>query len=934
MRMLVVTLVAIGLLLPPILHAQCPAKDSIQQKINFIYNSVKLSNQDKLVKLQECGRLLKQCYSTSDSTYALFLRKTGYVYSDTADYLSAVAYLQQAINTITTANWKSARLKDLIGMYYYLTEFYDSLNDIAEKIKAADKCIDICFRLNNPSNISCIRSLYTKVEYYFDIGDYFQCIRSAEMCEKYVAEYLRSKISPSELEKATRLAKSAVGWHVNALLNTENFVDAARLLSDKVDEYKKEYLREYLAFIYAQFAELHQRKGEYTNALSYYNLAFNTYRDIGDDFNCKQTLNNIGQTIFFPQNNSDKALEYYRRALLYRNRGKFSDQANFLETLSVFGNIANVYVRKALYDSAFKYFQAAFDQLKEGISETGILESSPKEFVRYKKIRYLSSLVIDKADAFLAKYKTTNDPAAAREALRIYKEADRLLNRIRTGQSDLESKLFWRKDSRRLYEHAVEACYLQKDIVGAFYFFERSRAVLLNEQLANQHWMGSDEISKRVQVKQKISKLQREASNTAINSKVYAEMQDELFVNMREQERLEELIRASSPLYYQGIDSNYITLNDAKAKLLKDHQALIEVFAGDSAVYTLLITSGQDYFYRVEKNQFDSAVLSYTSYISDRRLLNSDFAGFRKVSHQLYQLIFQNRPVPSGRIIISMEGRYFPFESLITEDQGKDPVYFLNDHAVSYAYSARYLMNDFTPALATAKGNFLGIAPLQYRYPPYLSSLVASDGSLKTIGSYFDKCRSQVAQNASRNNFLQTFPGYKIIQLYTHASDTSENKEPVIYFADSTLYLSELIPGSNPITRLIVLSACETGGGTIQQGEGIFSFARGFAAMGIPSCVANLWSVENVPTYHLTELFYKYLSKGYALDMALQKAKLEFFSTASAEDKLPCNWASAILIGKTDAIENDKSSFPWTSILLVTCLGGVIIWRMRHLSHN
>jgi tetratricopeptide (TPR) repeat protein len=133
--------------------------------------------------------------------------------------------------------------------------------------------------------------------------------------------------------------------------------------------------------------------------LFFYDKAFITYRDEHSDFNCKQTLNKIAQVIY--SNDNNKALDYYRRALAFKDNGKFGSDADAFETLNVFGNIANVYVRKGLFDSAFKYFQLAFDQLKTGIDETSILNSSPGEFLTYKKIPYLSGLVIDKGDAYL-----------------------------------------------------------------------------------------------------------------------------------------------------------------------------------------------------------------------------------------------------------------------------------------------------------------------------------------------------------------------------------------------------------------------------------------------------------------------------------------------------------------------------------------------------
>jgi len=285
--------------------------------------------------------------------------------------------------------------------------------------------------------------------------------------------------------------------------------------------------------------------------------------------------------------------------------------------------------------------------------------------------------------------------------------------------------------------------------------------------------------------------------------------------------------------------------------------------------------------------------------------------------------------LPKGRIIISPDGsHYFPFESLISDNSQKDPVYFLADHAVSYTYSASYLVNNFTDAVSHSSGNFLGIAPVNYPAAFHLPALSGSDLSLGKIGSYIPSSYNLVAGDASRNKFLQLFTGYKIIQLYTHSSDSSDRKEPVIYFADSSLYLSDLILARIPVTRLIVLSACETANGKLYKGEGVFSFSRGFAAMGIPSSVSNLWAVDNLSTYQLTEYFYKYLSEGLPFDVALQKAKLEFIKTGSKEKQLPYYWAAPVLTGQSSAIEVQKT-FSWKYIWLLAGIAALsfLAWR-------
>ena len=132
---------------------------------------------------------------------------------------------------------------------------------------------------------------------------------------------------------------------------------------------------------------------------------------------------------------------------------------------------------------------------------------------------------------------------------------------------------------------------------------------------------------------------------------------------------------------------------------------------------------------------------------------------------------------------------------------------------------------------------------------------------------------------------------------------------------------------------MIVLSACETGNGKLYKGEGVFSFNRGFAALGIPSSVINLWSVENESTYKITELFYKYAADGLPLDLALQKAKLEFIATSSKEKRLPYYWAAAILAGKTDAIEFTKG-FSWNGVaidigIIFLCLAIIFFIRRK-----
>jgi CHAT domain-containing protein len=139
--------------------------------------------------------------------------------------------------------------------------------------------------------------------------------------------------------------------------------------------------------------------------------------------------------------------------------------------------------------------------------------------------------------------------------------------------------------------------------------------------------------------------------------------------------------------------------------------------------------------------------------------------------------------------------------------------------------------------------------------------------------------------------------------------------------------LSELFTKDKPAARLVVLSACETALGKDYKGEGVFSFSREFATLGIPASVSNLWSVDNESTYRITEWFYQFVANGLPTDEALRQAKLKFIEESTGEKKLPFYWASPILTGKAEIIRT-KPRFPFGDIIAIVVITGAALWLM------
>ncbi len=96
-------------------------------------------------------------------------------------------------------------------------------------------------------------------------------------------------------------------------------------------------------------------------------------------------------------------------------------------------------------------------------------------------------------------------------------------------------------------------------------------------------------------------------------------------------------------------------------------------------------------------------------------------------------------------------------------------------------------------------------------------------------------------------------------------------------------------------TKLAVLSACDTGVGSVRNGEGVYGLRRALVIAGAQSQLLSLWKVNDWATQKLMQRYYQELLAGVGRSEALRRSQL----AALAEDRRahPAFWAAFVPSG-------------------------------------
>jgi CHAT domain-containing protein len=142
------------------------------------------------------------------------------------------------------------------------------------------------------------------------------------------------------------------------------------------------------------------------------------------------------------------------------------------------------------------------------------------------------------------------------------------------------------------------------------------------------------------------------------------------------------------------------------------------------------------------------------------------------------------------------------------------------------------------------------------------------------------------------NSFVHNLnPLFRSGLLFAGANRTWSGAKPIEGIDDGVLTAYEVSNLNLSNTKLVVLSACETGLGDLKGNEGVYGLQRAFKMAGVKYIVMSLWQVPDAQTVELMEYFYKELHSGKDIRLAFSKAQNKM-----KQKYEPYYWAGFVLV--------------------------------------
>jgi len=818
------------------------------------------------------------------------------------------------------------------GIYYYKIKNYPSAKKQFEKLhiklkkKVDNKLLtnDIYFLTSTYSYLAIINRKTSKLD------------RASSIYEENIDFIIQHKDSLNDWQsrlantkKLLALVKTAEGSYGEAnqlLQETQHFY----LAKSKNPQFKNNLLSSFIAL--AKNA-LSQQK--YQEAIAFLNTSEKYYSLAENSF--LMEFNFIYGDAYLGLKNFKTSLSYYEKniALLTNKYGGEKHQ----DLARTYAKIAQLYKAQNQLKKSLHYLQKALIQLDDSFESMSPSDNPKPDTVSSKLV--LLTILKDKLAVLLALYQQYNEIIYLYDAQKVAYATMETLDFLRPEFESKLDKKFLLEQTYPSIQKMVDVSYIlyektkdEKYIASAFYFIEKSKSILLLEASRNAEATKYGDIPKSI--------LNREQQYRA----KIAYFEHEVFKKGKQNKQKDSLIRYKNsyfdfiknieqdyPKYYNLKYNQYVvSITDVQKKLEAD-ALMVSYLVSADVLYAIAISQDKTAIFKLP---FSSEIQTKIKKLYQKSAeLDINDNEIYSISNQIYNTVLDKilKKMDKQKLIIINDDllNYIPFDALVTNT--KENRFLINNYSVSYNNSATLWYEKKNKTHHINENKLLGFAP-QFQ-DDYFAPLRYNKEELEEVSKLFE-AKTFLNDSATLIAFTENCTSFNLIHLATHAVANDANPDySYLAFSNSTkddnlLFISDLY-NYQIDADLVVLSACETGVGKLQKGEGMLSLARAFNYAGVDALVTTLWKIDDESTSQIMIDFYANLKQGLTKSEALRQAKLTYLKKHDNDMLLqhPYYWSGIVLVGDTNQIAQQNNVLFYGLLILVLFMLFLLVKKLR-----
>lgn len=934
----------------------------------IIYNQ--LGNYEKALTLGHQGStLFQQLLGDQHPIFADALVAEGNAHLELGHYESALALYQQAIELTQKTTGKERAI--FAVALTNLADYHLRTGNYEQTVALCLQALDVEEQVYGRAHDEFASTLNLLAQTYYDLREY----------EKAITIYLEvqkikeSVLGPEHPEFTMVLNNLAATYY--SLGDYEQALVLYLQIKRTDEKANKQGTLEYSTLL-GNLANLYQDMGDYEQALTYY-LASKKLDEkiLGLEHPDLATVYNNLAYIYHDLGEYQKALLFYQKTMKIDEQYLGRAHPDLATTLC---NLSYLYQDMGDYKKARLALQEALAICTAYQAPLVVNETWKKNIaqVSYPSTHHLSITlgILEAVYNFLDTNPTLTQVST--KQLLVIDLIVVLSNRLRNDLYSEKDKLRILESSNIWLRKSLNLLKAPEDAVKAFTTSDVSKSVLLLQALqAEEAYRLGNLPDSMVQQEQHLQERREQLQALLLEKRTPKEreqLQSQLVRLHQAIEHFQQQLQTAHPNYYQ-LKYQAPSLSTAAIQAdLDDQTAFLEYVIGDSVVHIFYLDKTTIEWFKVAIDQkvLHRRIKSFREALTNYELLATDekkaYRAYTKYAHWFFERLLQpalhnKQGIENLIIVTDGELGHLPFESFLMEEAPQELTsyhqlaYLIKEFNISYSYSAALWQENNAVAAVQNNGQIFGVAA-NYSLSndsTLLHDRLSTDRGLRHSLIPLPNARKEVealAANfkgffafdlqASERIIKENIAEYAILHFATHG--ILNRQEPVLSSLaltedgdslESNFWQAYEISKTNLKADLVVLSACETGYGSFEEGNGIASLARSFMYAGAPSLVVSLWQVNDYATSKIMNQFYQNLATGMKKDAALRHAKLYYLQHTEGAIAHPALWSPFIQMGNTQPVQiAQKSTVQWgwlvgMGLLFIALLFGFVGYRKR-----